>query len=234
MLFTYFYCLRKINKKKAEDNNKRDCWNKCVNYQKLYIRKYNNERGLQMRKKTKTPKLDEALDQLILESGDTKSILSKDGLLKQLTKWLVERVLESEMDDHLGYSRYDHSKIDNARNGYGSKNLITENGPIELEVPRDRKSEFEPVMVPKCQTRIDGLDQKILSLYAKGMSLSDIKLQLEELYGAQVSESLISKITDDVIEEVKAWQNRPLDSIYPIVFFDCLVVKVRQDKTDHQ
>ena len=85
-------------------------------------------------------------------------------------------------------------------------------------------------MVPKRQTRIDGLDQKILSLYAKGMSLSDVKIQLEELYGAQVSESLISKITDDVIEEVKAWQNRPLDSIYPIVFFDCLVVKVRQDK----
>ena len=162
-----------------------------------------------MSKKEKNKKLDEALDQLILESGDTKSILAEGGLLKQLTKRLVERALESEMDAHLGYTKYNHSNIDNARNGYGTKNLITENGPVELEVPRDRNSEFEPILIPKRQTRIDGLDQKILSLYAKGMSLSDIKMQLEELYGAQVSESLISKITDDGTRRSKTMAKPP-------------------------
>lgn len=100
----------------------------------------------------------------------------------------------------------------------------------KIEVPRDRNSSFEPAIIPKRQTRIDGLDQKILSLYAKGMSLSDIKIQLQELYGADISESLISKITDDIMDEVKAWQGRPLEQCYPIVFFDCLVVKVRHDK----
>ncbi len=96
-------------------------------------------------------------------------------------------------------------------------------------MPRDRQGKFEPIIVSKKQTRIDGLDQKIISLYAKGMSVSDIKTQLQELYGAEISESLISRITDEVIDEVKIWQSRPLESVYPIVYFDCLVVKVRQD-----
>lgn len=181
-------------------------------------------------KKEEQKELDAALDKLILESGDTKSILSENGLLKQLTKRLLERALESEMDNHLGYEKYSNSDADNARNGYSTKHLITDNGRVELAVPRDRKSDFAPVIIPKRKTRIDGLDQKILSLYAKGMSLSDIKIQLQELYGAEVSESLISKITDDVMDDVIAWQNRPLSSVYPIVFFDCLVIKVRQDK----
>lgn len=101
---------------------------------------------------------------------------------------------------------------------------------MNLEIPRDREGSFEPVIVPKGQARIEGLDQKILSLYAKGMSLADIRLQLKELYEAEVSESLISKVTDGIIDEVRAWQNRPLELVYPIVFFDCLIVKVRQDK----
>jgi transposase-like protein len=174
--------------------------------------------------------ISEAIDLLVGKGVDLSNVLSEGGLLKQLTKRLVEKALESEMDDHLGYNRYDRTDSENARNGASSKNLVTDNGLITIDVPRDRKGGFEPVIIPKRQTRIDGLDQKILSLYAKGMSLSDIKIQIQELYGAEISESLISKITDDVMDDVKAWQSRPLESIYPIVFFDCLVLKVRQDK----
>ncbi len=174
--------------------------------------------------------ISEAIDLLVSKGIDLPNILNEGGLLKQLTKRLVEKALESEMDDHLGYNRYDRTESDNSRNGASSKNLITDNGLITIDTPRDRKGEFEPIIIPKRQTRIDGLDQKILSLYAKGMSLSDIKIQVHELYGAEVSESLISKITDDVMDDVKAWQSRPLESVYPIVFFDCLVLKVRQDK----
>jgi transposase-like protein len=138
--------------------------------------------------------------------------------------------MEAEMSEHLGYEPYERSASENARNGTYNKNLITESGVVELDIPRDREGSFEPAIVPKRQTRIEGLDQKILSLYAKGMSLSDIRLQLKELYEAEVSESLISKVTEGIMDEVRAWQNRPLEVIYPIVFFDCLVVKVRHDK----
>lgn len=174
--------------------------------------------------------ISEAIDLLVDKGVDLSTMLNSGGLLKQLTKRLVEKALESEMDDHLGYSKYDRANVDNARNGASIKNLVTDNGLITIEVPRDREAKFEPALIPKRQTRIDGLDQKIISLYAKGMSLSDIKIQIEELYGADISESLISKITDDVMDDVKAWQSRPLESVYPIVFFDCLVLKVRQDK----
>ena len=174
--------------------------------------------------------ISEAIDLLVGKGVDLSTMLNSGGLLKQLTKRLVEKALESEMDSHLGYFRYDRTDSDNARNGSSTKNLVTDNGLITIEVPRDREAKFEPALIPKRQTRIDGLDQKIISLYAKGMSLSDIKIQIEELYGAEVSESLISKITDDVMDDVKAWQSRPLESVYPIVFFDCLVLKVRQDK----
>ena len=177
--------------------------------------------------------LEKAMD-LIIESGaDISSMLKQDGIFKQLKKGLLERALQGELKDHLGYDKYERSEaiIDNARNGVIKKNILTEDGPIPLEVPRDRNGAFEPVIVPKRSTRIEGLNDKIISLYAKGMSVSDIKLQLEELYaGAEVSTSLISKVTDEVMDEVLAWQNRSLESVYPIVFFDCLVVKVRQDK----
>jgi len=172
----------------------------------------------------------EAVDLLLEGGADLSNALGKGGLIKELTKAILERAMEAEMGEHLGYDRYERSESENARNGTYNKNLITENGVVELDIPRDRDGSFEPVIVPKKQTRIEGLDQKILSLYAKGMSLSDIRLQLKELYEAEVSESLISKITDGVMDEVRAWQNRPLESVYPIVFFDCLVVKVRQDK----
>ena len=177
--------------------------------------------------------LEKAMD-LIIESGaDITSMLKQDGIFKQLKKDLLERALQGELKDHLGYDKYERSEatLDNARNGTIKKNLLTEDGIVPLEVPRDRNGAFEPVIVPKRSTRIEGLNDKIISLYAKGMSVNDIKIQLEELYaGAEVSTSLISKVTDEVMDEVVAWQNRSLESVYPIVFFDCLVVKVRQDK----
>ncbi|WP_233215009.1 IS256 family transposase, partial [Spiroplasma endosymbiont of Danaus chrysippus] len=153
------------------------------------------------------------------------------GLYKELTKRLVEKMLNSEMQNYLGHERNQRSNNDNVRNGTTSKKLITQQGKIEIDVPRDRNSNFEPVIITKRQRRFDGFDQQVLSLYAKGMTLSDIRMQLQELYdGADISESVISQITDDVIDDVKAWQNRPLDSVYPIIYFDCIVVKVRQDK----
>ena len=175
-------------------------------------------------------KINAAVDMLIESDSDFSNILGKEGLIKQLSKCILERALEAEMQAHLGYDRYERNASENARNGSFKKNLTTENGQLELEVPRDRKGSFEPVIVKKKQTRIEGLDDKIISLYAKGMSVSAIKIQMQELYGAEISESLISRITDDVIDEVKLWQSRALESVYPIVFFDCLVVKVRQDK----
>ena len=175
-------------------------------------------------------KINEAVDILIGSDSDFSNVLGKEGLIKQLSKCILERALEAEMQAHLGYDRYERNASENARNGSFKKNLTTENGQLELEVPRDRKGSFEPVIVKKKQTRIEGLDDKIISLYAKGMSVSDIKIQMQELYGAEISESLISRITDDVIDEVKLWQSRALETVYPIVFFDCIVVKVRQDK----
>lgn len=183
-----------------------------------------------MTKNIETSKINEAVDLLIEGDVDLSNALSEDGLIKQLSKRILEKALQVEMDDHLGYSRYNRSELQNPRNGEFRKNLITDNGTIELSVPRDRNGAFEPSIIKKKQSRVAGLDQKIVSLYAKGMSLSDIKTQLYELYEADISESLISKITDSVYEEVKAWQNRALESIYPIVFFDCLVVKVRHEK----
>lgn len=175
-------------------------------------------------------KINAAVDMLIESDSDLSNILGKEGLIKQLSKCILERALEAEMQSHLGYDRYERSASENARNGSFKKSLTTENGLLDLEVPRDRKGNFEPVIVKKKQSRIEGLDNKVISLYAKGMSISDIKIQVEELYGAEISESLISRITDEVIEEVKLWQSRALESVYPIVFFDCLVVKVRQEK----
>lgn len=180
--------------------------------------------------KTDQEKIKQAVDLLIDKDTDLTSFFAKDGMLKELTKNLFERALKAEMDEHLGYSKYGRGETENSRNGVGKKSLITEGGVLELEVPRDRNAEFSPVLVPKRQTRIDGLDQKILSLYAKGMSVSDIKMQIQELYGAEISESLISRVTDNIMDEVRSWQHRPLEAIYAIVYFDALVVKVRQDK----
>lgn len=183
-----------------------------------------------MRKGKDKTNVEKAVELLFEGEVDLSTVLGKGGLLKEFTKAILERALAAEKEDHLGYKPYERTEGENARNGSYSKSLITENGTVDLAVPRDREGEFEPIIIPKKQTRINGLDQKILSQYAKGMSLSDIKQQLYELYETEISESLISKITDGVMDEVRAWQNRPLESVYPIVYFDCIVVKVRQDK----
>ncbi len=135
-------------------------------------------------------------------------------------------MLNTEIKDYL-----ETDENHNKRNSNTQKTIITKNGSIAIDVPRDRNSTFEPVIIPKRQRRFDNFDQKVISLYARGMTISDIKAQLQEFYhGAEISESLISQITDDVIEEVKMWQTKPLEKIYPIVYFDCIVVKVKQDK----
>ena len=149
---------------------------------------------------------------------------------QMLTKVTVETALNAELDDHLGYSKHQSSDSRNSRNGYGSKTLKTEDGQFDLNTPRDRDGSFEPKLVKKHQTRFTSMDDKILSLYAKGMTTREIVATFKEMYDADVSASLISKVTDAVIEQVVEWQSRPLDEIYPIVYLDCIVVKIRQDK----
>lgn len=147
-----------------------------------------------------------------------------------LTKVTVESALNAELDEHLGYERHQASNNANSRNGYASKTVKTEDGQFELDTPRDRDGSFEPQLIKKGQTRFTSMDDKILSLYAKGMTTREIVATFKEMYGADVSPTLISKVTEAVIEKVDEWQSRPLDAVYPIVYLDCIVVKVRQDK----
>mgnify|MGYP000238786933 FL=1 len=149
---------------------------------------------------------------------------------QMLTKVTVERALNAELDDHLGYDKHEVSRTSNSRNGTTSKTLRTEDGQFELNTPRDREGSFEPKLVKKNQTRFTSMDDKILFLYAQGMTTREIVKTFKELYGADASPSLISKVTDSVIEEVVEWQSRELDPIYPIVYLDCIVLKIRQDK----
>ena len=180
-------------------------------------------------------KKDELIDELLKGVKNPDDLFGKEGLLKQLTKSLVERSLEAELTDHLGYEK--HSPVsktkDNSRNGHSPKTLKGDLGEIPIEVPRDREGSFEPQMIKKHQTRFDGFDDKIISMYARGMTTRDIQAQLEEIYGVDVSPSLISRVTDEVMEEVKEWQNRPLDPLYPIVFLDALRVKSRHEGHIH-
>jgi putative transposase len=176
-------------------------------------------------------KQDALIDELLQDCKDPKDILGQNGLLKQLTKRLIERALQAELTDHLGYEPYapEGHGADNCRNGKGSKTLQSDSGPIQIEVPRDRDSSFEPKFVKKRQRRLEGFDDKVLSLYARGLSTRDIQGQLEELYGVEVSPALISNVTEAVMEDVRAWQCRPLSAVYPILYFDALFVKTRQD-----
>jgi transposase-like protein len=176
-------------------------------------------------------KQDALIDELLKECRDPKQILGKQGLLKQLTKRLVERALQAELTDHLGYepNAAEGRGVENSRNGYGQKTLQGDSGPIQVEVPRDRNSSFEPQLVKKRQRRLEGFDDKVLALYSRGLSTRAIQGQLEELYGAEVSPTLISNVTDAVLEDVRAWQSRPLSAVYPILYFDALFVKTRQE-----
>ena len=172
----------------------------------------------------------ELLASLLADYKKPEDLIGENGLLKQLNKLLVEKALDAELTEHLGHER--HETVANAggntRNGKSKKTLKGEFGELPIEVPRDRNGTFEPQLIPKHQTRWAGFDDKIISLYARGMTVREIQSHLEEMYGAEVSPSLISSVTDAVADEVKAWQARPLDAIYPIVYLDCIHVKVRE------
>lgn len=162
-----------------------------------------------------------------------KGIKTQDDLKdfqRMLSKVTIEAALNAELDEHLGYDKHQKSGQPNSRNGYSRKTLRTDDGTFELDTPRDRDGEFEPQLVKKHQTRITGMDDQICYLYAQGMSTREIVAAFKEFYNADVSPSLISRVTDAVIERVIEWQSRPLDAIYPIVYLDCIVVKIRQDK----
>lgn len=172
----------------------------------------------------------ELLDQLIKEYNikDTDDI---KNMLKDLMGGTIQRMLNSELDDELGYEKYDtqNKETDNSRNGYSKKTVRSEYGEVELDIPRDRNGEFEPQIVKKNQTEIKGIEGQIISMYAKGMSNRDIEAHLLELYGVEVSPTLISKITDRILPEIKEWQSRMLKSVYPIVFMDAIHYSVRKD-----
>lgn len=173
------------------------------------------------------------IDSLLSGYKKPEDLIGENGLLKQLTKALVERALAAEMEAHLGHAKHEAvtNPAGNARNGKSSKTLKGEFGELPIEIPRDRNGSFEPQLIPKHQTRWNGFDEKILSLYARGMTVREIQGHLEEMYGAEVSPTLISSVTDAVADEVKAWQSRPLDALYPIVYLDCIHVKVRDAGT---
>jgi putative transposase len=173
---------------------------------------------------------DALLDSLLADYQKPEDLIGENGLLKQLTKLLVEKALDAEMAAHLGHSKHEPvlNPAGNTRNGKSRKTLKGEFGELPIEVPRDRQGTFEPQLIPKHQTRWTGFDDKVISLYARGMTVREIQAHLEEMYGTEVSPSLISSITDSVTEEVKAWQARPLDSVYPIIYLDCIHVKVRE------
>lgn len=170
------------------------------------------------------------LTSLLANYQKPEDLIGENGLLKQLTKLLVERALDAEMSNHLGHDKNQPvvNTSGNTRNGKSKKTLKGEFGELPIDIPRDRHGSFEPQLIPKHQTRWTGFDDKILSLYARGMTVREIQAHLEEMYGTEVSPTLISSVTDAVNDEVKAWQARPLDPIYPIVYLDCIHVKVRE------
>jgi putative transposase len=173
----------------------------------------------------------ELIDKLLADYKGPEDLIGEQGLLKELTRALVERAMHAELTHHLGYEKHapDGKGSGNSRNGTSAKTLKGDFGEVEIEVPRDRKGSFEPKIVPRHQRRFNGFDDKILSMYARGMTTREIQGHLQEIYGVEVSPSLISEVTDAVIEEVKAWQTRPLEPLYPILFLDALMVKMRHE-----
>ncbi len=171
----------------------------------------------------------ELLDDLLKDYKSPADMFGDDGLLQQLTKAVVERALQGEMTHHLGYEKHSSAgqNSGNSRNGKSKKTIKGKRGQIEIEVPRDRASEFEPQLIRKGQTRFDGFDDKIISMYSRGMTCREIQAHLQEIYSVAVSPDLISTVTDAVIDEVRSWQSRPLDAVYPILYLDALQVKVK-------
>ena len=181
---------------------------------------------------TKDKSIDnELIDNLLKNYRKPEDLVGENGLLKQLTKAVLERAMQAELTDHLGYEKHDPVgyKTGNSRNGKTKKKLKGDFGEIDLETPRDRNGTFEPKIVEKHQTRFTGFDDKILSMYARGMTTREIQAHLEEIYGVDVSPTLISNVTEAVQDEVRAWQNRPLEPLYPIVYMDALYVRMRDN-----
>jgi putative transposase len=174
--------------------------------------------------------LDVRLAQELVERprAEGVSLVGPDGLLAGITKTVLQAALDAEMIEHLGYEKGERSVVStgNHRNGTSPKTVLTEVGPIGIDVPRDRASEFDPLIVPKHARRIEGFDEAIVSLYAKGLTTGEIKAHLAEIYGVEVSKDLISRVTDKVVEELEAWRARPLDAVYPVVVIDALYVKI--------
>jgi putative transposase len=172
---------------------------------------------------------DELVDELLAGAQTAEQIAGPDGLLGQLTRRLLERALQAEMSEHLGYppGQAPPGGAGNARNGRPTKTVLTDQGPVRIRSPRDRNGSFEPKIVGKRQTRWVGFDEKVIALYARGLTVREIQAHLAEIYGTEVSPDLVSKITDTVLEDVKAWQTRPLEAVYPIIYLDALVVKIR-------
>jgi putative transposase len=181
----------------------------------------------------KPPGAPDAVDEQLIgqlvdraKAGGIK-LTGEGGLLQQLTKRILESALEGEITDHLGHEKYEKAGSGNTRNGTRSKTVVTEVGPVEIEVPRDRTGSFEPQILKKRQRRLTGVDEMVLSLSARGLTHGEISAHLAEVYGAEVSKTTISTITDKVIDGMHEWQNRPLDSVYPVLFIDCVHVKLR-------
>ena len=178
---------------------------------------------------------DELLDELLKGYSQPGDLLGPDGLLTELKKRLINRVLESELTTHLGYEKHARApegnpgSPPNARNGHSAKTLRSDDGKIAIKVPRDRNGDFQPTLIPKHRREFDGFDEAIISLYSRGLGVREIQQHLLEIYKVEVSAALITNATDAVIGEVKAWQNRTLDPVYPIVFFDAIVVKIRHE-----
>jgi putative transposase len=184
------------------------------------------------RKKTRQ---DELLDELLKEYGGSAGVTGPEGLLKDLTRKVINRAMGAELSHHLGYEAGETppESQDNRRNGKTDKTVRTGQGPVTVEVPRDRDGSFEPQLIPKHQRHFDGFDDKILSMYARGMTVREIRAHLEEIYGVEVSPDLISRVTDAVVDEMTTWQTRPLDRVYLVAYLDALVIKVR-DKSGVQ
>lgn len=180
-----------------------------------------------MAKKRQT--IDPALLDELLAGRDPKTVLSSEGLLGELQKALAERILNAEMDHHLDGP--EEQEAGNHRNGNSIKTVLTDSSAIDVSIPRDRQGRFEPALIAKYRRRLPGFDQKVIALYARGLSTRDIQSHLRELYGVEISPELVSAVTDAVLDEVTQWQNRPLERTYAIVFFDCLRVKIRDEGT---
>lgn len=180
---------------------------------------------------TKEEELEKLLEGIDFKNLTADQIIGENGLLKLFTKRVIEKAMLSEMDQHLGYEKHDTSgkNSGNSRNGKSKKNIITDQGEIQIEIPRDRNSEYDPKIIKKHQRRFEGFDDKIISMYGRGMTTRDIQDHLKDIYSVEISPEFISKVTDAVIEDVREWQNRPLDHFYAIVYFDAIVIKARAD-----